>query len=59
MAEGSGRQNWAAAKQVRQVFKIAINADTIGNRLKEVQDGSTNLAKFGSCLLALAFARSV
>jgi nucleolar protein 56 len=29
------------------VFKVAIQADTIGNRLKEVQDKTQDLATFG------------
>jgi nucleolar protein 56 len=31
-----------------QVFKLAMQADTIGNRLKEVQDKVQNLATFGN-----------
>jgi hypothetical protein len=30
-----------------QVFKVNMQADTIGNRLKEVQDKTQNLATFG------------
>jgi nucleolar protein 56 len=31
-----------------QVFKVNMQADTIGNRLKEVQDKTQNLATFGT-----------
>jgi hypothetical protein len=30
-----------------QLFKVNIQADTIGNRLKEVQDKAKDLATFG------------
>ena len=30
-----------------KVFKVTMQADTIGNRLKEVQDKVQNLATFG------------
>jgi hypothetical protein len=33
-----------------QVFKVTMQADTIGNRLKEVQDKAQNLATFGMFL---------
>ena len=31
-----------------QLFKVNIQADTIGNRLKEVQDKAKDLATFGT-----------
>jgi hypothetical protein len=33
-----------------KIFKVAIQADTIGSRLKEVQDKAQNLATFGNTL---------
>jgi len=32
---------------MRQVFKVVMQPDTIGNRLKEVQQSVLDLAKFG------------
>ncbi|KAF1984112.1 Nop domain-containing protein [Aulographum hederae CBS 113979] len=38
------------------VFKVTIQADTVGNRLKEVQEGSQDLAKFGKMVQLVSFA---
>lgn len=35
-----------------QIFKVALQADTVGNRLKEVQEKSQNLATFGTDAIA-------
>lgn len=37
------------------VFKVAHQADTVGNRLKEVQDGVQDLAKFGKMVQLSSF----
>lgn len=31
----------------RQIFKVVMQPDTVGNRLKEVQDASQDFARFG------------
>ena len=38
-----------------QIFKVVMQADTVGNRLKEVQDKAQDLAHFGSFYLHLAY----
>lgn len=37
------------------VFKVAHQADTVGNRLKEVQDGVQDLTKFGKMVELVSF----
>ncbi|KAI1939992.1 Nucleolar protein 56 [Ophidiomyces ophidiicola] len=37
------------------LFKVAHQADTVGNRLKEVQDGMQDLAKFGKMVDLVSF----
>ena len=38
------------------IFQVMIQADTIGNRLKEVQEASLDLAKFGKMVKLVSFA---
>jgi NOP5NT (NUC127) domain len=38
------------------IFQVVHQADTIGNRLKEVQDASQDLAKFGKMVKLVNFA---
>ena len=38
------------------IFKVTHQADTVGNRLKEVQDSVQDLAKFGKMVKLLSFA---
>jgi hypothetical protein len=38
------------------IFQVIHQADTIGNRLKEVQDASQDLAKFGKMVKLVNFA---
>ncbi|KAF4635143.1 hypothetical protein G7Y89_g2971 [Cudoniella acicularis] len=38
------------------VFQVVHQADTVGNRLKEVQDASQDLAKFGKMVKLVSFA---
>ena len=38
-----------------QIFKVVMQADTVGNRLKEVQEKAQDLAHFGSFYLHLAY----
>ncbi|KAF1352050.1 hypothetical protein BDV97DRAFT_292472 [Delphinella strobiligena] len=38
------------------VYKVRIQADTVGNRLKEVQEQSQDLAKFGKMVELVSFA---
>lgn len=38
------------------IFQVAHQADTIGNRLKEVQDAAQDLAKFGKMVKLVNFA---
>jgi nucleolar protein 56 len=38
------------------IFQVMHQADTIGNRLKEVQDASQDLAKFGKMVKLVNFA---
>lgn len=38
------------------IFQVVYQADTIGNRLKEVQDASQELAKFGKMVKLVSFA---
>ena len=38
------------------IFQVIHQADTIGNRLKEVQDASQDLAKFGKMIKLVNFA---
>jgi nucleolar protein 56 len=38
------------------IFQVSHQADTIGNRLKEVQDASQELAKFGKMVKLVSFA---
>jgi len=38
------------------VFKVRMQADTVGNRLKEVQEQSQDLAKFGKMVELVSFA---
>jgi hypothetical protein len=37
------------------IFKVTHQADTVGNRLKEVQDGVQDLAKFGKMVDLVSF----
>jgi nucleolar protein 56 len=37
-------------------FQVVHQADTIGNRLKEVQDAGQDLAKFGKMVKLVSFA---
>lgn len=37
------------------LFKVSHQADTVGNRLKEVQDGMQDLAKFGKMVDLVSF----
>src|SRR5271168_3177051 len=37
------------------IFQVVHQADTIGNRLKEVQDASQDLAKFGKMVKVVNF----
>lgn len=38
------------------VFQVVHQADTVGNRLKEVQDAAQDLAKFGKMVKLVSFA---
>ncbi|KAI9822331.1 MAG: snoRNP complex protein nop56 [Pycnora praestabilis] len=38
------------------IFQVVLQADTIGNRLKEVQDGAQDLARFGKMVKLVSFA---
>lgn len=38
------------------VFQVINQAETVGNRLKEVQDASQDLAKFGKMVKVVNFA---
>lgn len=38
------------------IFQVVHQADTVGNRLKEVQDASQDLAKFGKMVKLVNFA---
>jgi nucleolar protein 56 len=38
------------------IFQVVHQADTIGNRLKEVQDAAQDLAKFGKMVKLVNFA---
>lgn len=38
------------------IFQVVHQADTIGNRLKEVQDAGQDLAKFGKMVKLVNFA---
>jgi len=38
------------------IFQVVYQADTIGNRLKEVQDAGQDLAKFGKMVKLVNFA---
>jgi nucleolar protein 56 len=38
------------------VFKVIHQPDTIGNRLKEVQDAAQDLSKFGKMVQVVSFA---
>jgi len=38
------------------IFQVAHQADSIGNRLKEVQDAGQDLAKFGKMVKVVGFA---
>lgn len=38
------------------LFKVVHQADTIGNRLKEVQEAATDLSKFGKMVELVSFA---
>lgn len=38
------------------IFQVVHQADTIGNRLKEVQDAGQDLAKFGKMVKVVGFA---
>jgi nucleolar protein 56 len=38
------------------IFEVVSQPDTIGNRLKEVQDASQDLAKFGKMIKLVNFA---
>ncbi|KAI9850744.1 MAG: snoRNP complex protein nop56 [Thelocarpon superellum] len=38
------------------VFQVVLQADTVGNRLKEVQDAAQDLAKFGKMVKLVSFA---
>ena len=37
-------------------FQVVHQADTVGNRLKEVQDAAQDLAKFGKMVKLVSFA---
>jgi nucleolar protein 56 len=37
------------------LFKVVHQADTVGNRLKEVQDGVQDLARFGKMVDLVSF----
>jgi nucleolar protein 56 len=37
------------------IFKVTHQPDTIGNRLKEVQDGAQDLARFGKMVDLVSF----
>lgn len=37
------------------IFKVAHQADTVGNRLKEVQDAIQDLSKFGKMVELISF----
>jgi nucleolar protein 56 len=37
------------------LFKVVHQADTVGNRLKEVQEGVVDLAKFGKMVDLVSF----
>lgn len=37
------------------LFKVALQGDNVGNRLKEVQDGMDDLAKFGKMVQLSSF----
>lgn len=37
------------------LFKVAIKGDTVGNSLKEVQEGVNDLAKFGKMIDLTSF----
>jgi len=38
------------------LFQVVIQPETIGNRLKEVQEATQNLAKFGKLVKLVSFA---
>lgn len=38
------------------IFEVVYQPDTIGNRLKEVQDAGQDLAKFGKMIKLVTFA---
>jgi len=38
------------------IFQVVHQAETIGNRLKEVQDAAQDLAKFGKMIKLVSFA---
>jgi nucleolar protein 56 len=38
------------------IFQVVHQADTVGNRLKEVQDAAQDLAKFGKMVKLVSFA---
>ena len=38
------------------IFEVIHQADTVGNRLKEVQDAAQDLAKFGKMVKLVSFA---
>lgn len=38
------------------LVKITLQSDVVGNRLKEVQDASQDLAKFGKMIEVVSFA---
>lgn len=38
------------------IFQVVLQADTVGNRLKEVQDASQDLSKFGKMIKLTSFA---
>jgi nucleolar protein 56 len=38
------------------IFQVTQQAETVGNRLKEVQDASQDLAKFGKMVKIVNFA---
>lgn len=38
------------------IFEVVHQADTVGNRLKEVQDAGQDLAKFGKMVKLVTFA---
>lgn len=38
------------------IFKVVIQADAVGLRLKEVQDGQSDLSKFGKMVKLVNFA---